>query len=214
MSITMTSKNLWASSNGIEQQRGDLFRVHLTFPTALGGANTWENECMFAVEQFPFPTRAREMIPIKYLNQTNFAVGAETASDPIDIRVRYAFNAKTAVLLEKWHWMTSNPKTGACALSSMVKTNGVFEWLRPDPNHLTDTTDNSEIYTTAAKYKLEGCLIKGLKPSDANMNAGNELVTLDLQVQIDRYYPAKTSDLFTALTGSELADTTYLTSDL
>lgn len=203
----MTSKNLWATTNGIEQLRGDLFKVHLTFPTALGGSNVWDNECMFAVEQFPFPSRGRETIPIKYLNQTNYALGAETAADAIDMRVRYAFNAKTAMLLERWHWMTSNPKTGATSMASMVKTNGYFEWLRPNPEYVLSSTASDKIYTTAVKYVLEGCMVKGLKPSDANMNAGNELVTLDLQIQIDRYYPAKTSDLYAPLTTSQMIDT-------
>ena len=190
----MKQKNTWGTSGGVEPQRSDLFRVILQLPTVLGEGAAWEKECMFAVEQFPFPAREREMIGIKYLNQTNYVPGAEAASSQIDMTVRYAFNARTAELLEKWHWATSNPKTGSVALASSIKTDGKFQWLVPDAS--ADLSADGTGYRIGGTYILEGCLIRGLQPGAANMNEGNGLVNLTFSLQIDRYYPENPSDLY------------------
>jgi hypothetical protein len=36
---------------------------------------------------------------------------------------------------------------------------------------------------------LEGCMVSGLKPTDADMKTGNTLVNLAFSLTIDRYYP-------------------------
>lgn len=196
-------KNPWASQgSGTDQQRQDLFVVQLAFPSLLNvgggiaGVNLWESECGFAVEQFPFPERTREMIGIKYMNQTNFMIGADTPSAPIAMTIRWAFNRRTAELLERWHWLTSNPQTGGAALTSAVKTKGAFYWLTPNMARQAnvDDTSNDDTMTLGACYVLEGCLMQNLKPSDANMTASTG-VTLTFGLQIDRYYPRRTSDL-------------------
>jgi hypothetical protein len=211
----MNNKNLWGASNlqkGIDQQRADLFRVSLNLPSILGDtggalgnsiANTfvdtiWNTNIMFAVEKFPFPPRGREMIATKYLNQTNNQLGADSAPEAVDIPVRYAFNQTTAEWLEKWHWITSNPRTGGVALTSAVKTNGVFTWLVPDMNKIKDLTTTSDegVLKEGGKYILEGCLIKNLKPGvDADMTQSNQGVVLTFTLVIDRYYPETPSAL-------------------
>lgn len=196
-------KNMWAAQgSATDQQRSDLFIVNLQFPQLLNvgggtpGVNLWEAECGFAVEAFPFPERDREMQPIKYLNQTNFSIGADTPTAPINVTLRWAFNRRTAELLERWHQLISNPRTGGVALTSAVKTTGMFYWLIPNMArqvNVDDTTD-AETMTLGPSYALEGVLVKSLKSSDANM-AQSGLVTLQLGLQIDRYYPRKPRDL-------------------
>lgn len=197
--IPIPTKNMWgAARSNVDQQRSDLFVVSLNFPPALGvgSANVWDAECAFAVEQFPFPDRDREMIGVKYLNQTNFQIGADTAPGPIAIMVRHAFNRRTAELLEQWHWLTSNPQTGGVALTSAVKADGHFYWLVPDMARQFNVRDVSATPALArgSAYYLEGCLVKNLKPSDANM-AQTGLVTLTFSLQIDRYYPLDPTQL-------------------
>lgn len=191
-----------AQDSGIDQQRTDLFGVTLKFPDVLNvgggvaGANLWESECGFAVESFPFPDRTREMIPTKYLQQTNFSIGPDAQSGAINIPVRYAFNKRTAELLERWHWLTSNPKTGGVGLTSAVKSSGSFYWLVPNmarQQNVEDTSENDTLSIGAAYY-LEGVLVQGLKPGDANMT-GNGNVNLSFSIQIDRYYPMNLRDL-------------------
>src|SRR3954470_11734403 len=129
----MQFKNLWGSQDsGIDQQRADLFKVQIHLPRTLGGVTNWSNDVEFAVTKFPFPDRKRGVIPTKYLNQTNFQLGADEATGPIEIPVRYAFNQQTHQLLERWHWLTSNPRTGGVALTSAVKCRGEFWWLIPN----------------------------------------------------------------------------------
>lgn len=187
--------NIWGAKSGVNQQRADLFKVALTIPSAVidNGASAWNSECAFAVSRFPFPPRAREMIGIKFLNQTNFSLGADTPMSPIDIQVRYAFDAKTAEYLEKWSWATSNPRSGYVANTTEIKTNGKFYWLIPDKNNSRNSTS---CYKLGACYIIEGCLVKGYHPvTDANMEESNGLVNLAFQLQIDRYYPDNTADL-------------------
>ena len=198
--IPIPTKNLWgAARSNIDQQRGDMFVVSLNYPAALGAgsANVWDSECAFAVEKFPFPPRDRDMIAIKYLNQTNHQIGADSATTAIEITVRYAFNRRTAELLEQWNWLISNPVTGGVAITSAVKSDGFFYWLVPDMSRQFDPQDisNTPAMVTGAAYYLEGCLPKQLHPSGADMTVGNALVTLTFGLQIDRYYPLNPSDL-------------------
>lgn len=191
----MQFKNIWAAQGSeTDQQRSDLFVFSLDYPRLLepGGVGLWDDQCGFAVESHPFPERDREMLPIKYLNQTNFMIGADTPSAPLTVGVRYAFNRRTAELLERWHWLISNPVTGGVALTSHVKTTGMFYWLVPNMEvqrdaDRTDATGRDTMKFGAA-YKLEGVLVKSLKPSDANMTQSGG-VTLQFGLQIDRYYP-------------------------
>jgi len=185
-----------AQGSGTDQQRQDLFVVTLALPQRLNvgggvaGSNLWESEISFAVEQFPFPERTREMIPIKYMQQTNFMVGADSPTGAITIPVRWAFNRRTAEILERWHWAISNPRTGGVAISSAIKTDGYFYWLQPNMDKQFDVEDTSDADTMlfGPTYRLEGCLVQGLKPSDANMTASAG-VTLQFGLQVDRYYP-------------------------
>ncbi len=196
-------KNMFAAQgSGTDQQRSDLFVVNLQFPSLLNvgggvaGTNLWESECGFAVESNPFPDRSREMIGIKFMNQTNFMIGPDTPSQPINFTVRWAFNRRTAELLERWHWLMSNPRTGGVALTSAVKTTGMFYWLVPNmarQANIDDVTD-ADTMSLGASYFLEGCLVQNLKPSDANMTQSGG-VTLSFGVQIDRYYPRRPADL-------------------
>lgn len=194
-------KNQWGSAgSGIDQQRSDLYYVLLQFPSILrgvGGSNLWDQECGFAVEQFPFPERTRQMMPIKYLQQTNFQIGGDDPTGQIDMTVRYAFNRRCAELLERWHWLTSNPATGGVATTSAVKSNGLFYWLVPNMEKIANVDDLTETDTLkpGGAYRLEGCLVRGLKPSNADSTQGNQGVTLTFSLQIDRYYPARVSDL-------------------
>lgn len=190
-----------AQGAGTDQQRTDLFGVVLNFPGILNvgggvaGVNLWESECGFAVEGFPFPERTREMIGVKYLNQTNFVIGADTPSTPINIPVRYAFGRRTAELLERWHWLTSNPRTGGVALTSAVKSTGEFYWLVPDMSIQRNVDSlNENVMAVGAKYFLEGCLVAGLKPGDASMTSSTG-VNLQFSLQVDRYYPLEIANL-------------------
>lgn len=194
-------RNIWgAAGSDLDQQRGDLFRLAINLPAALGGSGKWNDAVQFAVQKFPFPQRSREMIPIKYLNQTNHQLGADTASGEIEIPIRYAFNRDTAKILEEWHWMHSHPGTGGVALTSKIKSNGYFYWLIPNldvtkvPDSITEAASANTMVDGGA-YAIEGILIKGFKPSEADMDSSSNLVFLNLTLQIDRYYPIKTSDL-------------------
>lgn len=44
------------------------------------------------------------------------------------------------------------------------------------------------------QYKLEGCMIINLKPTDANMTEGNVPVTLTFRLVVDRFYPINLGD--------------------
>lgn len=192
-------KNVWGTATqrgqrGIDQQRNDLFMVRINLPLAIGGSGAWQEHVEFAVDKFPFSDRSREMIPVKYMNQTNHLIGADSPSSAVEIAVRYAFSEPTAKLLEKWHFLTSNPVTGAVALTSAVKADGTFEWLKPDMAALESYVRGTGGGTgtpmvTAQKYYLEGCLIKGLKfAADADMTQGNAVVSLSFSLQVDRWY--------------------------
>jgi hypothetical protein len=209
--ITIPSKNRWgAAYSNQDQQRSDLFYVSLNYPAALGqgSSNVWESDIAFAVEQFPFPARDREMIGIKYLQQTNFQIGRDEPTPALDMQVRYAFNRRTAELLEQWHWLISNPLTGGVAITSAVKADGYFFWVVPSMAAVFDVTNPANVTAALAagpKIFLEGCLPKNLKPTDANMTTSG-LVNLTFTLQIDRYYPLRPSDLtYTANNVSSVA---------
>jgi hypothetical protein len=91
--------------------------------------------------------------------------------------------------------------TGGTGLTSAVKCNGEFRWLVPDmakqianANSLGGA-DASDTLKTGLIYKLEGCFITGLKPTDANMVQGNTPVNLGFTLMVDRYYPINPSGL-------------------
>jgi len=119
--------------------------------------------------------------------------------------VRYAFNQETASILEKWFWMTSHPGTGAVGLTSFVKANGFMYWLIPNLEQVEPLPINApapaNTMIDGGRYVLEGILLVGLKPSDADMEQAG-LVNLDLKLQIDRYYPVSPADLRVAPFGS------------
>lgn len=188
-------KNAFGSSHlandALDLQRADLFKFHINLPDVL--KMNWEEHVEFAVEKFPFPARDRESIAVKYLQQVNQIPGGDVATGSVDVTIRYPFGRKTALALEKWHWMVANPQTGSVGLASEVKTEGWFRWLQPQTQkgglnlNLGEGLGTNE--GNGMMYKLEGCWIKALKPSDADMTTGNTLVTLQMTLQIDRYYP-------------------------
>jgi hypothetical protein len=199
--MLIPTKNMWAAPGGIEAARTDLFAVLITLPPALGGDAAWQQDVQFAIEKFPFPDRARESIPIKYMQQTNYFPGADSTVNPIDFTVRWNFNRNTVKILETWYQAFSNPHTGAVGRATELKCNGRFFWLIPASGATLDaagTPDNptSNPYIAKETYWLEGCWPTNFKPSDADMTTGNTIVTCNLSMQIDRYYP-KTIDNLT-----------------
>jgi hypothetical protein len=134
---------------------------------------------------------------MKFLNQTNHILGSDVATAPIEVPVRYAFTQRTAQLLYRWHYLTSNPRTGAVMRTTEIKTYGFFAWLIPR-RLAADTIDRLEVDPNALEvgltYRLEGCMPIGLKPTDANMNDGNKYVTLTFRLSIDRFYPESIDD--------------------
>jgi hypothetical protein len=173
--------------------RADLFYVTFNLPAAVsgGGSNLWNSEIGFAVEKFPFPERSREMIGIKYLNQTNFVLGADTPTPPVEVAVRWAFNRSTVTLLEQWHQLTSNSLTGGVAITSEIKTKGLVIHMIPNPAAQANPGDSTQgaALQDGPGWAIEGVLVKGLKPApDLDMTAGNAVVGVALTLQYDRYY--------------------------
>lgn len=182
-----------ASANGMDLQRSDLWKVDIILPSVL--RMSWQNDVSFLLEKFPWPARDRDMIEVKYMQQTNFLIGRDAPTPAIEIPVRFAFGVRVAEALEKWFWLVSNPKTGGVGLTSQVKAKGSMRWLVPDMAQMAqDLRSNlSDVGSTSALgngliYVLEGCIIKGLKFSDADMTASG-FVNLMFNLQIDRYYP-------------------------
>jgi len=206
MALVQRFKNNWGGAgSNLDQQRSDLFVIDLKFPAILNSGNgqrssagLWESECAFAVSQFPFPDRARDTIPVKFLNQTNHTIGADAQTSNIDIQVRYAFNRRTAELLERWNWLTSNPVTGGVALTSAVKSSGYFYWLVPNMNKQANVDDQTEadVMLKGPAYFLEGVLVRNVKPTEAANMEQAGLVNLTFSITVDRYYP-KTPDALT-----------------
>ena len=180
-----------ASANGIDLQRVDLWKVTLTLPAVLN--LDWKENVEFALEKFPFPERTREMIGIKYMQQTNFVIGGDTPTPAVEIPIRYAFEQRTAEALEKWNYLCANPQTGGVGLTSACKSKGFMQWLVPNmQKQIQDIRGNAianeNTMDPGLTYVLEGCIIKGLKYTDADMTQSNH-VNLLFSLQIDRYYP-------------------------
>ncbi len=190
----MNFNNTFGSQNSdLDLQRVDLWKVTLELPAALGGSSTWSENIEFALEKFPFPERSREMIQIKYMQQTNYLIGGDTPTPAIEIPVRYAFAQSTAQLLEDWFWLVSNPLTGGVGLTSQIKSSGIMRWQVPNmPQLIADMNSGAQSSQNTMQdglvYFLEGCLIKGLRFTDADMTQSGA-VNLLFNLQIDRYYP-------------------------
>lgn len=203
--MLMQYANTWGTQNAnVDQQRSDLFKVMINIPEAVLGAtanlsgagNVWDAHISWAVEKFDFPDRAKEAIAIKYLQQTNYQIGGDAPSEVVTIPIRYAPNQRTAELLERWWWMIANPRTGGVALSSRIKTTGYFAWLTPRISSVGNlAAPEADAYDFVKAYELHGVWIKSFKSGGADHTQTNGLVTLDMTLQIDRYYPASPADL-------------------
>jgi hypothetical protein len=191
----LQNKNEWgAAGSNLDPQRADLFKVKMELPDALvlNGFGTWYNDVEFAIETWPFPERDNETIPMKYMNQVNHILGANAPTAKVVIQVRYAFNQPTAQLLERWNYLTSNPRTGGGGMTSQVKGRGEFMWLYPNmevQKNVESTSPSDDTLVPGLIYVLEGCMVSGLKPTDGDMKTGNVLVNLAFSLTIDRYYP-------------------------
>ncbi len=185
-------KNAFGSQGSrLDPQRTDLFKVTLELPTALG--LPWDEHVEFAIENFPFPEKAVDTIAIKYMQQTNHLIGADTATGAVDIKVRYAFAQRTAEALEKWQWLIRNPITGGVGLTSEVKTKGFLRWLVPNMRKQiadirSEARPGEDTMIDGLVYVLEGCFIKGLKFVDADMLTA-AYVTMTFSLSIDRWFP-------------------------
>jgi hypothetical protein len=179
------------SAQSLDLQRTDLWKVTLNLPAVIGVS--WKDNVEFLVENFPFPERSITTIEIKYLQQTNYLIGHDNAGGQVDMRVRLAYGTRALEALEKWLWLVSNPKTGGVGLTSQCKAKGYMRWLVPNmAKQVMDLRGNAEssenTLSDGIVYVLEGCLIRGLKLSDADMSQSN-YVTATLSMTIDRYYP-------------------------
>jgi hypothetical protein len=201
----MNFKNTFGASTaaqGVDLQRVDLWKVTLTFPTGVG--IKWTDEVEFALEKFPFPERSREMIEVKYMQQTNYLIGKDMPTPSIEIPVRYAFQALTAEALEKWYYLVSNPQTGGVGLTSSLKAKGLMRWMVPDMTRQRQDLARGAISTQQTlgdglTYVLEGCIIKGLRFTDADMTQSG-YVNLLFGLQIDRYYPVDVNSMNVVVT--------------
>lgn len=190
----MNFKNTFGSAadaNGIDLQRVDLWKCTIMLPQVLN--IDWVENVEFALEKFPFPERSREMTAVKYMQQTNFQIGGDTPTPPVEIPVRYAFQQRTAEALEKWNYLCANPQTGGVGLTTACKSKGYMRWLVPNMQRQVQDIRRSAVPSEATldeglTYVLEGCIIKGLRFSDADMTQSG-VVNLLFSLQIDRYYP-------------------------
>lgn len=186
-----------SSANGIDLQRNDLWKCEISLPAVLG--IDWRENVQFLLEKFPFPARDRDMIEVKYMQQTNFVIGRDAPTPAIEIPVRYAFGVRVAEALEKWHWLVSNPMTGGVGLTTQVKAKGWLRWVVPNmQRQVQDIRGNVQpgenTMDDGLVYVLEGCIIKGLKFTDADMTQSAN-VNLLFSLQIDRYYPENVNDM-------------------
>jgi len=133
---------------------------------------------------------------VKFLQQTNHAIGADAATGEFAVTIRYAFNAQTAKHLERWWWLASNPNTGGVGMTSVVKTDGHFYWLVPNISQQANLDSQAQVdtYKFLRAYYLEGVLCTGLTPGPANMNEAG-LAVYNLSLTIDRFYPKDPNDL-------------------
>jgi len=186
-----------ASANGFDLQRNDLWKVSIILPQALG--IDWRNNVEFLLEKFPFPTRERDMIEVKYMQQTNYLIGRDTPTPSVEIPVRYAFGAQVAEALQQWHSLVSNDRTGSAGLTTQVKAKGNMRWIIPNmQRQVQDIRGNVQpgenTMDEGLTYVLEGCIIKGLRFSDADMTQSG-YVNLLFTLQIDRYYPVDVNNM-------------------
>lgn len=198
----MNFNNTFGSQNSnLDLQRVDLWKVTLSLPAVLG--IDWTENVEFALEKFPFPERSREMIQVKYMQQTNYLIGGDTPTPAIEIPVRYAFGQRTAEALEKWFWLVSNPLTGGVGLTTQVKGKGIMRWQVPNMTQLVQDINSGakssqNTMQEGLIYALEGCIIKGLRFTDADMTQSGA-VNLLFSLQIDRYYPLDITDMQVAV---------------
>ena len=88
-------KNIWgATDGGVDQQRADLFQVHIDLPSVLGSVGRWGDSVEFALTRFPFPERKVEMIAVKRMQQTNHVIGPDQATGPIEIPCALRFQPR------------------------------------------------------------------------------------------------------------------------
>lgn len=190
--MRMNFKNTFGSQDSrLDLQRVDLWKVTLQLPQALG--LSWAENVEFALQNFPFPDRSREMTAVKYMQQTNHLLGGDVPTAAVDIQVRYAFAQRTAEALEKWFQLCANQRTGGVGLTSQVKAKGYMRWLVPNmQKQIQDirgiAVPGENTLNEGLTYELEGCIIKGLKFTDADMTQSGP-VNLLFSLQIDRYYP-------------------------
>lgn len=180
-----------SGANVLDLQRADLFKVTLELPEAVG--LPWDEHVEFAVATFPFPENAIDLLGVKYMQQTNQQIGGDKATAPIDIKVRYAFAQHTAQALSRWQYLVRNPQTGGVGLTSQCKAKGFLRWQVPNMRkQIADLRGEARPAEDTMKdglvMVLEGCLISGLKFSDANMEESTH-VTLSFGLSIDRVYP-------------------------
>lgn len=190
-----------SGANLLDLQRSDLFKVSLILPPAIG--LTWIDNVEFAIETFPWPERSTQPIPVKFMQQTNFIVGPDTATPSIDLKVRYAFAQPTAQALEKWYWLTSNPLTGGVGLTSQVKAHGRMRYLVPNmAKQIADLNAQAlpgqNTLMDGLVYELEGIMIKSFKYSDSSATEGT-YVTIQMGLQIDRYYAVDPNSMVVAV---------------
>ena len=187
------------SATSLDLQRSDLWKVNISLPAVLG--YSWQSDIQFLLEKFPFPNREREMIPVKYMQQTNWLIGKDAETGAIEIPVRYAFSTQAVQALEQWYYLVSNPQTGGVGLTSQVKARGWMSWLTPNMQRMV-----SDLQGAAAPYEstmdrgltyvLEGCIIKGLKFTDAD-HTQSGYVNAMFTLQMDRYYPENVNNMVT-----------------
>jgi hypothetical protein len=87
----------------------------------------------------------------------------------------------------------SNPLTGGVGLTTQVKGKGIMRWQVPNMAQLIADMDSGaqsspNTMSEGLVYALEGCIIKGLRFTDADMTQSGA-VNLLFNLQIDRYYP-------------------------
>lgn len=186
----------------LDLQRNDLWKVSISLPQAIG--MKWEDEVQFAVEKFPFPQREKEVIPIKYLQQTNKQIGGDTDLATSELTIRYPFGAKTIEALEKWFWLVANPVTGGVGLTSEVKSKGYFRYLVPNmARQVADlqkgATPGQDTLKDGLKWVLEGVWPKAFKMTDADMTTGNQVSMCMVTFAIDRYYPEDINSMRVAI---------------
>lgn len=185
-------KNTFGSQNSkLDLQRVDLFKLTIVLPAALG--LDWRENVEFAIEKFPFPDRQMDLHPMKYMQHTNWLLGADAQRGPVEIPVRYAFAQRTAEALEKWMWLCSNPLTGGVGLTTEVKAKGLMRWLVPNmQRQIQDIRGNAQptenTMNEGLTFQLEGCLIKGLKFVDASMTESTP-VNMTFTLSVDDWYP-------------------------